>query len=388
MTGKVLDSGASGALVLILPMALVIVVLLTAWPVILLLIVLSIGVRIWQNHQWKQWCKQIDPFFHQLIKANQGCLTPMDLSLKANLTGRGAKQFLDKKAEEYGAQRKEENRGTVYYFLTASALGSIFDDSEPAELDEALEPEQLTSASSIDVPQSSASNIAQLVVEKKQTSDDSSQTKSEQESASDKRPEAQIDSENLAQQEQPSSASVEHKASIPVEEIDSQTKLATQESQSSTSVEHTVSREETDSQDKSTQQESQSSTSVEHTVPKETESKNNLAHSESQSSAPIEHKASIPVEEIDPERDTTIEESADLVEALAEHSSAESSDSSLSLIQAELAKRLDLHSSTVGKRKSDSDFSEWSQSRDPEGIAWQYVPETKMFVPSEEVEQD
>jgi hypothetical protein len=52
-----------------------------------------------------------------------------------------------------------------------------------------------------------------------------------------------------------------------------------------------------------------------------------------------------------------------------------------SLIQAELAKRLDVHSSTVGKRKSDSDFSEWSQSRDPEGIAWEYSPDTKEFLP-------
>ena len=209
MTGKVLDSGASGALVLILPMALVIVILLKAWPVILLLSVLSIGVRIWQNYQWNQWSQQVDPFFHQLIKANQGCLTPIDLSLKANLTGRGAKQFLDKKAEEYGAQRKEEDKGTVYYFLTASALGSIFDDSEPSELDEAL-PDQLASASSIDVPQSSASNIAQLVELEKQTSDDSSQTKSEQESASDKPSEAQTDSQaKLAHSESQSSASVE-----------------------------------------------------------------------------------------------------------------------------------------------------------------------------------
>jgi hypothetical protein len=53
------------------------------------------------------------------------------------------------------------------------------------------------------------------------------------------------------------------------------------------------------------------------------------------------------------------------------------------LIQAELAKRLDVHSSTVGKRKSDPDFSEWSQSRDPEGIAWVYSPDTKEFLPLE-----
>jgi hypothetical protein len=53
------------------------------------------------------------------------------------------------------------------------------------------------------------------------------------------------------------------------------------------------------------------------------------------------------------------------------------------LIQAELAKRLDLNSSTVGRRKSDPDFPEWSQSKDPEGKAWAYVPETKLFIPVE-----
>jgi hypothetical protein len=55
-------------------------------------------------------------------------------------------------------------------------------------------------------------------------------------------------------------------------------------------------------------------------------------------------------------------------------------DAGQSLIQAELAKRLDLNSSTVGRRKSDPDFEEWSQSKDPEGIAWRYESETKMFV--------
>jgi hypothetical protein len=35
----------------------------------------------------------------------------------------------------------------------------------------------------------------------------------------------------------------------------------------------------------------------------------------------------------------------------------------------------------VGRRKSGPDFPEWSQSKDPEGIAWKYVSETQMFVP-------
>ena len=132
MTGKIIDSGAPVALVLIVPIALVLVVLFTAWPFLLLLIALGILWKIWDNYQWQKLSKQVNPCFYQLIKDNQGCLTPIDLSLKANLNGRVAKQFLERKSEEYGGQRQEiEDKGTVYYFLTAGALGSIFEDSEP-----------------------------------------------------------------------------------------------------------------------------------------------------------------------------------------------------------------------------------------------------------------
>ena len=51
------------------------------------------------------------------------------------------------------------------------------------------------------------------------------------------------------------------------------------------------------------------------------------------------------------------------------------------LIQAELAKRLNLHASTIAKHKSLPDFPQWSQNQDPEGVSWKYLPETKMFVP-------
>ncbi|NWF62551.1 MAG: hypothetical protein HXY43_25775 [Fischerella sp.] len=55
-----------------------------------------------------------------------------------------------------------------------------------------------------------------------------------------------------------------------------------------------------------------------------------------------------------------------------------------SLIQSELAKRLNVYSSTVYKRRDDPDFPEWSRSRDPDGIAWTYSPKTKEFFPLEE----
>jgi hypothetical protein len=33
------------------------------------------------------------------------------------------------------------------------------------------------------------------------------------------------------------------------------------------------------------------------------------------------------------------------------------------------------------RRKSDPSFPEWSQSRDPEGIAWKYLQKLRLFVP-------
>ncbi|BAZ38556.1 hypothetical protein NIES4101_44950 [Calothrix sp. NIES-4101] len=52
-----------------------------------------------------------------------------------------------------------------------------------------------------------------------------------------------------------------------------------------------------------------------------------------------------------------------------------------SLIQSELAKRLNVYSSTVFKRRGDVDFPEWSRSRDPDGIAWRYDRKTREFFP-------
>ena len=53
----------------------------------------------------------------------------------------------------------------------------------------------------------------------------------------------------------------------------------------------------------------------------------------------------------------------------------------LGLIQSELAKRLDVHSSTIYKRREDPDFSTWTQTRDPEGVAWIYSSDTRLFSP-------
>lgn len=50
------------------------------------------------------------------------------------------------------------------------------------------------------------------------------------------------------------------------------------------------------------------------------------------------------------------------------------------LSQTDLAKRLNTATQTITSKRSKADeFSEWSQKRDPEGIAWYYEPGSKMF---------
>jgi hypothetical protein len=282
MTGKVIDSSATGLLILILPFAVLIVLLFKVWPLLLALFIISISFSVWQQYQWKQWSKQVNPYFNELIKENQGCLTAVDLSMKANLSGSAARRYLDKKAEEFGAQRHVyEDKGTVYYFLTASALGSIFDESEPP-FD--LESESFTSQ---------ASKLFEPLKQK----------------------------EAIPSKSESSTSDVPEPLESPVEE----------ESNSSESVSLTGEVEE--------------------------------------DLEPLAQQKQEPRESLKEQED------------LWADSPDKEQKASQSLIQAELAKRLDVHSSTVGKRKSDPDFSEWSQTRDPEGIPWEYSPDTKEFLP-------
>lgn len=287
MTGKVIDSSANGILILILPIAFIIVLLFKAWPVLLALLTFSIIWQIWQQYQWKRWSQQVNPYFNDLIKENQGCLTPLDLSMKANLSGAAAKRYLDRKAEEFGAQRQVyEDKGTVYYFLTASALGRIFDESEPllelegdsssSQAPHSLEAMAQTAATS---PSQSISYFSDL-----------------------------SEPPDYSDEEEPSAS----ESAFSTDEIED---------------------------------------------------------------------ALEPMPQPQPEQTQALDETEDVWAESAKHEPKDNQ----SLIQAELAKRLDVHSSTVGKRKSDSDFSEWSQSRDPEGIAWEYSPETKEFLPVEKI---
>lgn len=277
MNEKSIDTRVDTFLVILLPLAFVIVFLFATWPVLLGLLLFSLGYKLWRRYQWQQWSQQVNPIFHQLIRVNQGRITPMDLAMKANFSAAVAKRYLDCKAEEFGAQQqKYEDLGSVYYFITSSTLGSMLDESEPPSEEQQDEEIQ-------NVKQVAAAGIED------RTKDDSSAVQ----------------------------------VLVPETQVSSAVQVLAPETETS--------------------EEDSAISSASSIVPEASET--TLEQVE-----PPSHTNSVPQ----------------------------------SLIQSELAKRLNVYSSTVYKRRNDPEFSEWSRSRDPDGIAWKFSPKTKEFQPVKE----
>ncbi len=75
MTEQAIDNNnESGFLIILLPIAILIIFLFATWPIILFLLLLSVGLNIWQRYQWEKWSKQVDPLFYNLIQLNQGAI--------------------------------------------------------------------------------------------------------------------------------------------------------------------------------------------------------------------------------------------------------------------------------------------------------------------------
>lgn len=301
MNEKSIDSSADVALILILPIALLIMFLFATWPVWLAGIVLNIGFNFWKRYQWQNLCQKVNPVFHQLIKENRGSITTLDLAMKTNFSAATAKRYLETKAAEFGAQYQDyDDRDRVYYFMTASTLGKILDDSEPVS-------EQFHDQ--VDLSLLSDENQSQLEEFPQPTPPEM------------QAPLAKADATLAVEPE-------------PTAHIESVSDLR---------------------QSKDEQEEIRSPSAQNHLLPQ------NDANPTS-----IEKQPDIVVE--------TPSEQAELAHIQSEPKL---------LLQAELAKRFDVHSSTVYKRRDEPDFAEWSRSKDPEGIAWQYLPDTKQFCPLE-----
>ncbi|MBW4634180.1 MAG: hypothetical protein KME30_20410 [Iphinoe sp. HA4291-MV1] len=129
---RTIESYGKGFLIILLPISFLIIFLVATWRIWLGLILLVLVFNIWQLYKWQHWCGKVNPIFHKLIRENQGKITPMDLVIKGNFSGEMAKRYLDTKAAEFGANTVNSEDGSkVYYFMTASTLGSILDSSEP-----------------------------------------------------------------------------------------------------------------------------------------------------------------------------------------------------------------------------------------------------------------
>jgi hypothetical protein len=240
MSEKTIESDGKGFLVLLLPISFLIIFVVATWRIWLALILLVLAFNVWQLYTWQKWCQKVNPIFHQLIRENQGKITPMDLAIKGNFPGERAKRYLDTKASEFAASAVNSEDGSkVYQFITASTLGSILDSSEPPK---------------------------------------------------------QLESQPVAQQALPFLVAPTPQPVL--QEL------------------------ETEPLPQPTQEEAKK---------------------------PLEKQLMFG-----------------------------------SLIQSELAKRLNVYSSTVYKRRDDPDFPEWSRSRDPDGVAWKYSRKTKEFFPADE----
>ena len=122
---------ATGCLLVLIPAALTMSALFVAWPFILGVTLLIAGGNIWQSYEWSKTARSIDPIFQQLIVQNRGEISPIDLSISAKVAGKVANKYLAIRADEFGTgSRQYPDRGQVYYFISVSTLGTIFDDSE------------------------------------------------------------------------------------------------------------------------------------------------------------------------------------------------------------------------------------------------------------------
>jgi hypothetical protein len=281
---------ATGCLLILLPAALAMSALFVAWPFILGTTLLIAGGNIWQSYEWSKTARSVDPFFQQLIVQNRGEISPIDLSLRANISGNVSQKYLAARAGEFGTgSRQHPDRGQIYYFVSVSTLGSIFDDSErdaPAIVPgtnpvAALQP---ASTSTESIPETFSSPVATLPVVEVATSSIPTIVEPIPQPAPPISPQSVSELSNLSQLFDPEVAPVMATVSAEVE------------------------------------------------------------------SAPVAKVHT-------PDPKTPL----------------------VTIIQSELAKRLDVHSSTIYKRRGEPDFTDWTRNRDPEGVAWGYAEAAKEY---------
>jgi hypothetical protein len=294
---------ATGFLLILIPAALAMSALFVAWPFILGMTVLIAGGNMWQGYEWSKTTRSIDPVFQQLIVQNRGEITPLDLALTAKVSGAVSNRYLAARASEFGTGSRRTPNGTpVYYFISHSTLGRIFDDSELETPAPKIMPATTPVVAFVPTPT----------------------------------PEVWLQPE----------------ATLPV----------------ATSV-----------------------TAL--PVPADP-----IADSASDSTLAMVEAIDPPIQVADPATPIVAESivqpqaldlpaapQVDLAREVAPQPTTVATNPTptdspvVTIIQSELAKRLDVHPSTVYKRRSEPNFIDWTRNRDPEGLAWGYLEATKEY---------
>jgi hypothetical protein len=315
---------ATGCLLVLIPAALTMSALFVAWPVILGVTFLIAGGNIWQSYEWSKTARSIDPIFQQSIVQYRGEITPLDLAVKAKIPGHVANRYLAAKATEFGtSSRQHPDRGQVYYFISISTLGSIFDDSEAEvpELMPAANPVVAFQYPSVPVELATPGNVAAEYLPSVAATAVSP-----------------ISSDASPQLFTPAAPAVTRDpiASPPI--VAESTPVV--ESIPVAEVTLPISSD---------------------AAPEITPEPMSLQQAIAESEPPIADVRELEHVAIAPEptlpADTPV----------------------ITILQSDLAKRLDVHASTVYKRRSEPNFTDWTRNRDPDGMGWGYAADSKEY---------
>jgi hypothetical protein len=341
------DNSLPGFLLILLPAAFVAVFLSIAWPFILGGVVFLTGNSVWQSYQWAKLSQQVNPYFSQMVLEQQGEIAPLALSARANISAPVADRYLQGKAAEIGGvSYRSDVGGTVYSFFTVNSLENTFAglssnesiSQKLAELDYGVDAEPATISQTLEKSAPVATVSTPISVTHEVVSE-------------------VVDSPIIPEQIVPTVVAVAPvilaepvvtKAApvtpaIPTEPVVAKVVPVTPVTVAVTPTETVVAK-----------------AVVEPKATKIVEETTVSGSSFAQALRGIFDAGNEPV----------VEETIELEEI---SSVAET------ITQADLAKRLDVHPSTLYKRRSDVSFSDWTRNRDPEGFGWGYQRDTKEF---------
>ena len=134
MTGNGPSSPRS-ALTILLPAALGMALIVWAWRWLLAIGLLFTIGGLWKYFQAKQQehLEELNEVFYQILQEHQGRVTTLDFAIAANITGLEAKEYLQERAREFGADFEvNTSGGIVYCFSTVKVSG--WDSPELPEL--------------------------------------------------------------------------------------------------------------------------------------------------------------------------------------------------------------------------------------------------------------